>query len=58
MTEVDTIEADFDFEEFTKNTGRFIELSDTPVFGKLYIQKSKLTKGTPKSARIKVEVQY
>lgn len=58
MSEVDMIEADFDFEEFTKNTGRFIELGESPIFGKLYIQKSKLTKGTPKSARIKVEVQY
>ncbi len=58
MPEIDVIEAVFDFEEFTKNTGRFIELNDVPIFGKLYIQKSKLTKGTPKSARIKVEVLY
>lgn len=40
------IDVEFEFERDTKNTRRFKEVSDDPIIGTLYVQKSAF-KGTP-----------
>ncbi len=50
------IEITFALDRPTKNTVRYAEVSDSPIVGTLYVQKTAIEKmGNPKSIKVTIE---